>query len=466
MQSDVQYKVITIVLLVSFFFNLMIPSKVEAVPVAPVVVAFLKDALISAGVTFVANEAIEHVARNIHLNSLTEAEKRALALEGGLSEVTVDDVLKKGYRVPSGTRKVYRVGKASLISGLLSGVLGVGTTYMVNYLTDEQVPAVDGISINLNDISNSVFVEWKSVQDDCLSIPMDKKLYYNYGFPNMAAGSRVYVIIDLLQASLASSDAYVRIEFHTRNGYRGKRLDIGRNIFVYEYGVDLKNADWMYDTGKLYLGDVMLYDKVSPKIDIMIRNETVGDYYVCDYGVYTVETGVPKYYISGEVQSTVDEVKKSNYQEAVVNKVNANPDKVVYVFVKEDGSQEVALGDATASGDDYPVDPPPPPGEPVVPPPPEAGTEEPDLRRIYNVITRRWPFSLTWDIAYLLGLVCADPVVPVWEFQLPEFMGENNKIKIDLGQYESIMKVVRWFEVFGFAWGLVMVVRRLYGGSV
>ena len=157
--KDVQHKVITIVLLVSFFFNLMVPRRVEAV--APVVVAFLKDALISAGVTFVANEALEHVARYIHFNSLTQAERTALGMEGGLSEVTVDDVLRKGYRVPAGTRKIYRVGKASLISGLVSGVLGVGTTYVVNYLTNDEVPEVEGLQVLRSNLGEMIYSECK-----------------------------------------------------------------------------------------------------------------------------------------------------------------------------------------------------------------------------------------------------------------------------------------------------------------
>ena len=189
-----------------------------------------------------------------------------------------------------------------------------------------------------------------------------------------------------------------------------------------------------------------------------VESMTVG------FKMYPIISSDYVYRVQGEVQTDVDPMKKTAYQTNVADRVSENEDKVVYVYVKEDGSQEVQFGDET--GRRLPVEPPAPPDEPVVPPPPEAGTEEPDLRRIYNVFTRRWPFSLPWDVAYLLGLVCTDPVAPVWEFPLPEFMGENNKIQLDLSQYENIMKVVRWFEIFGFAWGLVMVVRRLYGGSV
>ena len=37
MQRDIQHRVITIVLLLSFFLNIILPRRVEAVPIAPVV---------------------------------------------------------------------------------------------------------------------------------------------------------------------------------------------------------------------------------------------------------------------------------------------------------------------------------------------------------------------------------------------------------------------------------------------
>lgn len=465
MQRDVQHKVITIVLLVSFFFNLMVPRRVEAVPVAPVVVAFLKDALISAGVTFVANEAIEHVARNIHYNSLTEAEKRALALEGGLSEVTVDDVLRKGYRVPAGTKKIYRVGKASMIAGLVSGVLGVGTSYVIDYMTDDEVPVVDGVTISRGDLDyeNVIYYVWNGSGFCTLGDFWDDK---GLKYP---AGSKFYceAILEYIEKTDPNYGPRVYIAKSGGGDYTvGRLYNAGDRLgAVIEITRDTEWIRWnpFSYVHIAYINGVK-YSGVEAGIEVIVAaSEAVAR---VGFKMYPIISSDYVYRVQGEVQSSIDDLKKTQYQTTVVNEVNANPDKVVYVFVKEDGSQEVALGDATASGDDYPVEPPLPPEEPVVPPPPEAGTEEPDLRRIYNVITRRWPFSLPWDIAYLLGLVCADPVVPVWEFQLPEFMGENNKIQLDLGQYESIMKVVRWFEVFGFAWGLVMVVRRLYGGSV
>jgi hypothetical protein len=80
-------------------------------------------------------------------------------------------------------------------------------------------------------------------------------------------------------------------------------------------------------------------------------------------------------------------------------------------------------------------------------------------------ITNKFPFSLPWDFARMIGLLYASPECPHINMSIgPPF---NSVIDIDLSQIlpDTIMSKVRLLELIAFGLGLVLVTRRLLGGA-
>lgn len=80
-------------------------------------------------------------------------------------------------------------------------------------------------------------------------------------------------------------------------------------------------------------------------------------------------------------------------------------------------------------------------------------------------ITTKFPFSLPWDFARMIGLMYSSPECPRINMSLgPPF---NAQLDIDLAQIlpESLMSKYRLLELIAFGLGLVLVTRRLLGGA-
>lgn len=65
-----------------------------------------------------------------------------------------------------------------------------------------------------------------------------------------------------------------------------------------------------------------------------------------------------------------------------------------------------------------------------------------------DLVTKKFPFSGPWDVSYLLGLFCADPVAP--KFTLDIWHNKAQPVVVDLSIYNDLMAVVRQFEFIGF----------------
>lgn len=84
----------------------------------------------------------------------------------------------------------------------------------------------------------------------------------------------------------------------------------------------------------------------------------------------------------------------------------------------------------------------------------------PDAPDLPSVISKKFPFSLPFDLAYIMGLFDAEPKAPKFDF---EFMGSD--VKIDLSILESVMPLVRQVLFIGTVLGVLFGTRKLLGGA-
>ncbi len=81
-------------------------------------------------------------------------------------------------------------------------------------------------------------------------------------------------------------------------------------------------------------------------------------------------------------------------------------------------------------------------------------------------LTQKFPFSIPWDIGRLLGVFYAKPVAPKWSFDVP-FGDVVYPIALDLGEYESIASISRWFFRISWVVFLLFVTNKIFnrGGN-
>lgn len=74
-------------------------------------------------------------------------------------------------------------------------------------------------------------------------------------------------------------------------------------------------------------------------------------------------------------------------------------------------------------------------------------------------LTGRFPFSVPWDMAAMLGLLAHEPVTPEFSIWLPawsggQFVGAGYELQMDLSQWDGIAALARRCELLLFAFGL------------
>lgn len=101
-----------------------------------------------------------------------------------------------------------------------------------------------------------------------------------------------------------------------------------------------------------------------------------------------------------------------------------------------------------------------PPGNPPKP----SGL--PDIS-LPTLITRKFPFSIPWDLAAIVGTFYpVDRKAPYFEIPLENSrLGIHEKIIIDLSNFEPVANVARWFEFIGYALGLILITRKIIGAG-
>jgi hypothetical protein len=448
-------RTISILVLVCFFTTQVVikPKDAEAVvPLIPLAIDLAVGMLVSAGVTYASNAYLEHIARN-ELNKLTPDELADLSSEGKISELTVDEFLKHGYKTPKKTpKKIIKlkggIGKTALISALISGVL-TGGSYAISYITSNKVDTVEGIEENIS------YNTYSGYSDGY------ERLYSNDYFYE---GQYFSITSDQAEIRFIHNDPSFNIYFRIYYGqvkivrYTGGTYYVGDGNSI---AVTRNRNSQGQSIINFYVDNVLVYTLYYNGQSIAVDN--IGAYTVLgDY-----DLGVNTYEYTGTVNPVIESNPSTDNNKQRLINVNEKDDKYVIVIENTDGSYSLESGTEieTSTGTQYIPDLSPGEDVPIIPGDPTEGSR-PDARDLYGVLTTRWPFSLPWDIAYLIGLVNAEPVPPRFSFTLPEdFGGHELEINFDHPAANKLMSIVRWFIVFGFCIGIVLTVRKLYGGS-
>lgn len=111
-------------------------------------------------------------------------------------------------------------------------------------------------------------------------------------------------------------------------------------------------------------------------------------------------------------------------------------------------------------------------------PPPSGGPGTPwedpdpdDHRDNFQLVTTKFPFSLPWDIYYLINLLLAEPITPELDVDqglLPNAVGDPHfrmKFDVSLEFLDPYMPFFRSFILIAYAWFLVLQTRTLMGGG-
>lgn len=91
------------------------------------------------------------------------------------------------------------------------------------------------------------------------------------------------------------------------------------------------------------------------------------------------------------------------------------------------------------------------PGDRIAPP------DTPDLPRI---ISKKFPFSLPFDLKYLVSLLDSEPRAPRWGVTF-----FNSRFDIDMSVLDPVMPLVRKVLFLGSVLGVLFVTRKLLGGA-
>lgn len=441
-------RIIAVMVLVCFLIvNPIGENKAEAV--APAVLYAIGEFLVGAGVSVASNLVLEHVARNMWYNNLSDYERRVLELEGGLTEVTVDEVIQKGYKVPAGTNRVYRVAKASLIGGVLSAIAGIGGSYVISYITRDNVSAVEGVTVSNR---YGVVGGWSGVVSTGSDYVIDMQGY--------AIEGKVYAVSG--NAGVSGGKAKVVLWMGNTTVLETAWLESGSSG-VLKTGAGDMVAYLKFSNGLWRLSyDLVSWTSLGSGMVMKVYiNSYDGGAVSGQFSISMSDMGITEYVVTGEVPVSRVEPQVD------ISQVPTSDDKVIYIYVNDNGTpgdlidDKVSIGTGTvqADGTEVPDQVPEAPG-------PNIPTDNP-LNRFYNVVSTRWPFSLPWDIGYILGLLNTEAKVPVFDLEYPGF-GEIPKqvLHIDLSPFDKYMGVIRWAEYLSFCVGLVLAIRRLYGGAV
>ena len=84
-----------------------------------------------------------------------------------------------------------------------------------------------------------------------------------------------------------------------------------------------------------------------------------------------------------------------------------------------------------------------------------------DVAELISQVMTKFPFSIPWDIAAILGLFAATPVTPHFEvpINVPNVVSTN--IVVDLGFLDAAMSTVRAIELIGFAVYLLWITKDI-----
>lgn len=106
--------------------------------------------------------------------------------------------------------------------------------------------------------------------------------------------------------------------------------------------------------------------------------------------------------------------------------------------------------------------------KPVVPDKPDKPNKPPQSDIDFNFdwhkldlnnfnLKNKFPFSLPWDLANIIGIFDVKPKVPVFDFPLPA----GNHLKIDLTQFNDWAEITRFFVLIFFIIELIFITKKI-----
>ena len=190
------------------------------------------------------------------------------------------------------------------------------------------------------------------------------------------------------------------------------------------------------------------------------------NFYVCIF------SGVPASFFDGVLQNENLSITNNNYQAAPEVQTNqsmslnvtsvpagSSLSELVEVIPQQvaDGTLSVEYQIETAS-----------PTQPTLPG--SEGVEDVDdlgLPSLGDALTRRFPFSIPWDIARGITLLAAPAKAPYWEVDfLKPISGRvggwqgSTKIVLDFSEFEILGRLSRWTSTIGFCLFLASATKR------
>lgn len=75
-----------------------------------------------------------------------------------------------------------------------------------------------------------------------------------------------------------------------------------------------------------------------------------------------------------------------------------------------------------------------------------------------------FPFCIPFDIVDFVGVLCADPVAPSFEWTFTQYSGQKDTLQIDLAPFDEVAQLLRNMELLLFIIGLAFLTRNLIRG--
>lgn len=75
-----------------------------------------------------------------------------------------------------------------------------------------------------------------------------------------------------------------------------------------------------------------------------------------------------------------------------------------------------------------------------------------------------FPFCIPFDIVDFVGVLCADPVAPAFEWTFTQYSGQQDTLEIDLSPFDQVAQLLRNMELLLFIIGLAFLTRNLIRG--
>lgn len=168
-------------------------------------------------------------------------------------------------------------------------------------------------------------------------------------------------------------------------------------------------------------------------------------------------------YTGQDVFGTMDEVLDAQWQDVLINigDVLADLEKGIGKDIAITPTQTDVIPDEIAKELDKPV-PTPTPQPSASPSPSPKPDDNRDFPKLPADISKYFPFSLPFDLVYLIGKMQADPEAP--KFVIPidfSFVGIEDEWVIDMGDFETVVVVFRWTVTIGFLVSLLFITRKL-----